>query len=434
MSRFANEQEEQHYNGNGLTVDAESIDVQCTPADKFGKRFVELRLYGSSYRDEFNTNDHFRLTKFAERTGADGPGIECLREAVLKSADDVDSQTTSIRTIEKFTFGTMTEKFPQLHAPVVEGLGREGEVANIVSTSKAGKSWLLHYILLCIVTGRYIFGRFATSRGPILLIDNELHKPTLVHRVSTVANAMGLQLSDFADEFHIWPLRGNLRPFADLAFELEQAPDKYKAIGWDARYRFQAEGENENDNSPAFYNLADRIAVSTSTLQFFVHHSTKGSQSEKRVTDVGAGGGVQSRAADTHLVLREHEEPGVVVLEAAVRSFAPVEPLALRWSFPLWIPADDVDTSLLKGRLKPSEERQNEKDREGVDKIVHVLRKWSEADGPATPRALREKTGIGPARQQRLLDSMVSDGLLVSKSMNVRGNPTREYSFPEDDK
>ena len=38
-----------------------------------------------------------------------------------------------------------------------------------------------------------------------------------------------------------------------------------------------------------------------------IHHSSKGDQSNKSVTDVGAGAGVLSRAVDTHITLRPHE-------------------------------------------------------------------------------------------------------------------------------
>jgi len=67
-----------------------------------------------------------------------------------------------------------------------------------------------------------------------------------------------------------------------------------------------------------------------------IHHTSKGFQANKSVTDVGAGAGSQSRATDTHLVLRPHEEPGCVVLDAAVRSWPPVDPCVLRWEFPIW--------------------------------------------------------------------------------------------------
>ena len=43
-----------------------------------------------------------------------------------------------------------------------------------------------------------------------------------------------------------------------------------------------------------------------------------------------------------------NSEAGVVVLEAAVRSWPPVEPVALRWKFPVWMRAEGLDTSALK--------------------------------------------------------------------------------------
>ena len=55
-----------------------------------------------------------------------------------------------------------------------------------------------------------------------------------------------------------------------------------------------------------------------------------------------------SRATDTHLVLRPHEEEGCVVMDAVVRSFPPPEPICLRWQFPVWTIADDLDPTALK--------------------------------------------------------------------------------------
>jgi len=74
------------------------------------------------------------------------------------------------------------------------------------------------------------------------------------------------------------------------------------------------------------YNLLDSYADALGAAFSLVHHSSKGNHSGKNVTDVGAGAGAQSRAADTHLVLRPHESDSAVVVEAAVRSWAPVSP------------------------------------------------------------------------------------------------------------
>src|SRR5262249_4395932 len=66
------------------------------------------------------------------------------------------------------------------------------------------------------------------------------------------------------------------------------------------------------------------------------------------ITDVGSGAGAQSRAVDTHLILRPHEEKNAVVLDAAVRSWQPLDPICLRWSFPVWTPAPELDPMALR--------------------------------------------------------------------------------------
>ena len=44
------------------------------------------------------------------------------------------------------------------------------------------------------------------------------------------------------------------------------------------------------------------LAIQTGAAFVLVHHSTKGSQAEKSVTDTGSGAGAMSRAVDSHIV------------------------------------------------------------------------------------------------------------------------------------
>ena len=62
--------------------------------------------------------------------------------------------------------------------------------------------------------------------------------------------------------------------------------------------------ENDNAAVAGLYNALDGIADSMGAGFCLIHHSSKGNQSDKAVTDVGSGAGAQSRAADTHLILR----------------------------------------------------------------------------------------------------------------------------------
>ena len=146
----------------------------------------------------------------------------------------------------------------------------------------------------------------------------------------------------------MWPVRGVNPDFGAIGRFLRKQSTAYSLIAVDAKYRTLPPGKSENDNAfeTELYNEIDRWAHA----KILVHHSSKGGQGEKRVTDVGSGAGAQSRAADCHLILREHAEEDAVVLEAAVRSFAPVEPLPLRWQWPLWHPDDGLDSRLLRAR------------------------------------------------------------------------------------
>jgi len=84
-----------------------------------------------------------------------------------------------------------------------------------------------------------------------------------------------------------------------------------------------------------------------------VHHTSKGLQSTKSVTDVGAGAGSQSRATDTHIILRPHQEDNVIVLEGESRSNPPIKPICLRWDFPVWRQELGLDPEDLEG-IKPA--------------------------------------------------------------------------------
>lgn len=319
----------------------------------------------------------------------------------------------------------LIRRYQCLRPPVIDGLLRIGETMNIIASPKVGKSWLMYDLLCSIATGRRWLNAFDCIAGPVLLIDNELHSETLAHRLSGVVSALGIDQVGLADMLDILPLRGKGVTLDHLAPYIARIQaGYYKVIVLDAWYRFIPAGSSENSNADVMglYNLLDQFAEQAGAAFIAVHHASKGSQGDKRVTDVGAGAGAQSRAADTHVVLRAHEDEGCVVMEAAVRSFEPVEPLALRWDFPRWHRADDLDTGALKDRKTKQERRNDERLAEGVKKVWDAL----EA-GSLTPRKLREATGFGKSRLDTVLDKMVAAGKLEYEETAVSGNQTRLY-------
>jgi len=354
-------------------------------------------------------------------------GLDLLEKAIREAADG--SAAPAFEDFPRFTLAELHEKFRVLSDPVIHGRVREGETMNFISDPKVGKSWMMYGLSICVATGTDWLG-IPVARGRVLIVDNELHPSTLAHRLPTVGNAMGLRFADYRDVIDTWCLRGNLRSLQELlvAFKSLVKAGEYKLIIFDAKYRFASQGVSENDNAAEtlIYNTLDQIAAETRAAVVVVHHASKGSQSDKRLTDVGSGAGAQSRAADCHMVLREHEDEGVYVLDAAVRSFPPVKPMALRWQFPVWVPDEWADAGKLRGKLNQQEQKRANRDSEGEKTIVAAL-----LSGPSTERNLREKTGLGRERQQRLLDGLVAKGHLTSTEVTINGRPCKEYHLPE---
>src|SRR5262249_44997319 len=263
--------------------------------------------------------------------------------------------------IEILTLGELVHRYPKMREPVIDGLARRGEIMNFISTTKVGKSWAVAGLALTTATGRIWLDTFQTTAGRVLIIDNELHPETLAARLKKVAESLLIPFAEVQDRVTVISLRGNLRDLYTLRTKLERfGPRYFHFIVIDALYRMFTDyrGESDNNAITQFYNELDRLAAATDCCIAVVHHGTKGSQADKNVTDVGSGAGAQSRACDTHVIFREHEEKNVAVLEVALRSFAPVEPLCVRWEYPLWHLADGLDPARLKRPANQNQDRQ----------------------------------------------------------------------------
>lgn len=270
---------------------------------------------------------------------------------------------------EVLDIAKLVTDFPNLRPAVVARIMRRGETVNIIAKTKVGKSWFGYLLAFCVATGRDWLG-FKTERGRVLILDNELHKETLSSRMRAMMLAMGVKSEDISGWLDVISLRGQSRDINTVAPILQKIPKgKYSLIIIDALYRLLPDGTSENDNAQmmAVYNAVDNYAEHTGAAIALIHHASKGGQSDKDVTDVGSGAGAISRAADTHLILRPHEEENAVVLDARLRSWEPLSPIGLRWFFPVWQPDDNLDPALLKGRRKPADERKAASDKSDCD-------------------------------------------------------------------
>lgn len=323
------------------------------------------------------------------------------------------------------TLRQLVRNYQSMRDPIIHGLLRRGETMNIIAPPKTGKSWLVSQLAINAVTGHEWHG-FQLERGNVLILDNELHEETTASRIPKVADAMGIDFDAIADTLSIQNLRGKSWDIFRLRQFFEHfKPRDFNLIVLDAFYRFMPKGSDENDNGTMtdIYNALDSYAAMLDCAFVCIHYTSKGNQSNKAVTDVGAGAGAQSRAVDTHLVLRSHAESGVIVMDAAVRSWAPINPICLRWDWPLWHREDKLDPAQLKaerpGRIGSGTSGGQKPSR--FEQVKVEVLKLLQA-GPATKNTLKTKISTSGQVMKDVIEAILEEGLIQEcKVQNQRG-------------
>jgi hypothetical protein len=301
--------------------------------------------------------------------------------------------------------------FTGLNRPIIHELLREGETMNVIASPKVGKSWFVSRLAISVASGLDWLG-LTVEPGHVLHIDNELHENTIAYRYRVISEAMDFPHHLYSGNIDMVSLRGRLRDLYGLARLFEQIePGQYKLIILDAFYRTLPRDTDENDNGAIanLYNLIDHYASRLQCAFVLIHHTSKGNQSGKAVTDVGAGAGSQSRAADTHLILRPHEEDGIIVLESAVRSWPPMAPRALKWEWPVFTLTDEVDTSALLGVTKSGKSKAVPLD-DFVDQCIAM-------GDPCSKRSViyeaNQRLGLSERKAEEMLDLAMERGDVV---------------------
>jgi hypothetical protein len=118
------------------------------------------------------------------------------------------------------------------------------------------------------------------------------------------------------------------------------------------------------------------------------------------------------------------------VLDAAVRSWPPVAPRCLRWAWPLWTPAPDLDPTALR---KPTPRRQRKPEGDDTAKPVDPpwdARRFADAIGKPEPQPrsvildAARLLGLSDRRAETLLKGALDRGYLVAWRDGGAATPT----------
>jgi hypothetical protein len=351
---------------------------------------------------------------------------EILEALEQRTAALQSKPTTEAAKLRPVGVGDLVRDNPNLRPVVIDGLLREGETANLIAASKTGKSFLAVGLAWSIATGRPWLGH-AVEQGKVLILDNELHPETISRRLADVARAMQIDFEEHANDVEVLSLRSMGVDLMSLGHKVSIEPGRYRIVIIDALYRFIPLGVSENDNAQMMrlYNRLDELAEAWQAALVVVHHSSKGDQAGKSVTDVGSGAGAISRAADTHLTIRPHDQDGLAVLESACRSFKSPEPVSLKYEYPCW---DAVTAApVLKRAGSSRDDKQKELDAEADEKVLEEIRtKWF-----SEPQIVR-RSSMGPVRVARAVDRLLAAGAITRKPFKVSGKRVEKYRVNAD--
>ncbi len=222
------------------------------------------------------------------------------------SAEDLPQSNGSTSDIRPILIGQLIDENPRLNEPMVDGLIRVGETANIISVSKVGKSWLAIMLALCVALGRKFLDTFECKPMRVLYLDNELHPPTIAHRFKKVAEEMGIfpdQYRRFDQHFVAWEYQG-------LGEQACRCRKKFRAFAsvFSNSFFNVAEFKEEFEQIEKLGRISERLNIPTERLAGLRAAATAtgvsfeeltGAMQKMLVAVSGSGDPLKKAAADT---------------------------------------------------------------------------------------------------------------------------------------
>lgn len=268
-----------------------------------------------------------------------------LAPEAVTLADDKPDEGPQIVSARDFMAVPIVEP-PQ----VVHGVLRAGQVGLLASTSKAGKTWLTQKLALAVPNGRDWLA-WKTTPGRVLFVDPELPPYDGQARLATLAKAMGLD--GVPDGLDLWRVKGTTMGIRDMIPKIlrrqEQNGEPYTLILLDSLYCLNG-GRDECDNTEQAKTMQELYALTAKTgaAALVTHHFSKGNKAQTDHLDRASGAGVFARAPDVFMTLTSHKEENCYSVETTCRSFAKPRGFVVRWEYPLWRIAHDLNPDELK--------------------------------------------------------------------------------------
>lgn len=233
---------------------------------------------------------------------------------------------------------------------LIDGMLYQGGTMLLSGASKARKTWAMLDLGISVAGGHAWFG-FQATAAPVLYLNLELQDFALAKRLASIARAKGVPVPP---TLFVQNLRGRLVTIEDLESRIENQLERTgaKLVIIDPHYKLSSASgveENSNDHQAFILYQIENAVCSRGAAVCLAHHFSKGDQSTKKAIDRASGGGALARWPDVVATMTELNGPSdSIVAEFALRNFAPVQPIGLRWADGVWVQDGSLNTSDIK--------------------------------------------------------------------------------------
>ena len=203
----------------------------------------------------------------------------------------------------------VTEFFhnPELPKPeLIHGLLRKGHVLLLAGPSKAGKSFLMIRLAVCLSEGKP-FLSFGCEKAKVVYINPEIEASSIGQRFVDVYEALHIDHPSEDNPIDVINLRGQMVDVGTLTRELTKryANKKVDVIIIDPIYKFMAQDESNAEYVSQFLSTLEKLGNDLNATVIYSHHHTKGPSTGKSVIDRSSGSGIFARQADAIVDLTE---------------------------------------------------------------------------------------------------------------------------------
>lgn len=296
------------------------------------------------------------------------------------------------------TFSDLKE-LPPLSPELIEGILRKGHKMLISGASKAGKSFLLIELAICVTCGKKWLG-FRCAKGRVLYVNLEVDGASFIHRVDSVKAVIA---PDEELDLDVWNLRGEPAEINKLAPRLiRRAQNKgYALIILDPLYKINEGDENSASEMAKFFNKIDYIGKQLGVSIACCHHHSKGSQGGKFAMDRASGSGVFARDPDAlmDMIQINPRDVGKTLegsqtawrISTTLREFQSPDDIDVIFDYPIHHITDELKEAMpLHGMdANTNSQRGNsvksDKAEERYQRIYELVINWRDVDTKTTP-------------------------------------------------